>query len=123
MRFHVFRSMALPLAAAMTLTSLDLAPAYAAASKGQQAIQNTSTDFSARRRRHSGNRAALGAVIGMFGTIAAIAAANEYRDRYYYYGDPYDYGPYPYYGGPYYGYGWGGGYRYYRGSGHHHHRR
>ncbi len=74
MRFHVPRSMALALAAAVTLTSLDLAPAYAVASKDQQAIQNTSTDFSARRRRHYGNRAALGAVIGMFGTIAAIAA-------------------------------------------------
>ncbi len=64
----------------------------------------------------------------MFGTIAAIAAANECRDRYYYYGDPYYYGPYPYYGGPYYGdpcygYRWGGGYRHYGGRGDHHHHR
>ena len=34
MRFHVLRYMALALAAAIALTSLDLAPAYAATSKG-----------------------------------------------------------------------------------------
>ncbi len=128
MRF-LARSIAAALTAAVTLTSLDLAPAYAAASKDQKTIQKTSTDFSARRRRHYGNRAALGAMIGMFGTIAAIAAANEYRDRYYYYGDSYYGGPYPYYGGgpyyggPFYGYGWGGGYRHYGGGYHHHHHR
>ena len=45
------RSIAAALTAAVTLTSLDLAPAYAAASKDKQAIQNTTTDFSAHRRR------------------------------------------------------------------------
>jgi hypothetical protein len=42
-------------------------------------------DFSARRRHYRlGNAAALGAFIGVFGTIATIAAANSYRDDYYY---------------------------------------
>ena len=110
MRFHVRSSMALALTAAVALTSLNLAPAQAAASKasGQQVTENTGIDFSA-RRRHRGNRAALGAAIGVFGAIAAIAAAERYRDRHYYddryyyrpysYGGPYSYGPvYPYYG-------------------------
>lgn len=51
------------------------------------------------RHYHRGNAAAVGAVIGLFGTIAAIAAADSYRDRYY---GPYAYGPgYGY--APYYG--------------------
>ena len=56
----------------------------------------------------------------MFGAIASIAAADRYRDRYYY-GDPY-YGSY--YGGPYYGapYAYGPVYRYGYGR-HHRHRR
>jgi hypothetical protein len=121
------------LAVAVAVTSLNFCPAQAAPSNSDQsqATQSTAatTDFSARRRHyHRGNPAALGAVLGIFGTIAAVAAANQYRDRYYYgyYGDPYYYEPGPYYyGGPYYGggyfgspaYGWGGGHR------HHHHRR
>lgn len=50
----------------------------------------------ARSRHHHSraNAAALGAVLGVFGTIAALAAQDRYRDRYYY-------GPGPYYGGPY----------------------
>ena len=56
------------------------------------------------RHYHRGNAAAVGAVIGLFGTIAAIAAADSYRERYYnggYYGS-YAYGPgYGY--APYYG--------------------
>lgn len=50
----------------------------------------------ARSRYHHSraNAAALGAVLGVFGTIAALAARDRYRDRYYY-------GPGPYYGGPY----------------------
>lgn len=143
MRFHVRHSMPVALAAAMALTSLNLAPAQAAAPKasGQpQATQSAATtaDFSARRRHYRrGNAAALGAVLGVFGTIAAIAAADRYRDDYYY-GDPYYYGPGPYYygGGSYYdgGYysggaykGWGGGYRHHGGGGggggHHHHHK
>jgi len=137
MRFHTRRSMAVALAAAMALTSLNLAPAQAAAPKssGQSQLTQsiaTITDFSARRRHYRrGNAAALGAFMGVFGTIAAIAAANQYRDGYYY-GDPYSYGPGPYYyGGGYYGggayQGWGGGYRHHGGGGggggHHHHHR
>ncbi|MBI1202901.1 MAG: hypothetical protein GC182_10350 [Rhodopseudomonas sp.] len=51
----------------------------------------------ARSRHHHSraNAAALGAVLGVFGTIAALAARDRYRDGYYYYG------PGPYYGGPY----------------------
>lgn len=131
MRFHTRRSMAVALAAAVTLTSLNLTPALAAAPKasGSEFSQVTiTTDFSARRRHYRrGNAAALGAFMGVFGTIAAIAAANQYRDDYYY-GDPYYYGPGPYYGGGYYGggayKGWGGGYRHGGGGGgggHHHH--
>ncbi len=53
------------------------------------------------RHYHRGNAAAVGAVIGLFGTIAALAAADSYRDRYYG-GGPYAYGPgYGY--APYYG--------------------
>jgi len=119
MRFHVRSSMALALAAAVTLTSLNLAPAQAAAPKasGQQVTENTGIDFSARRRWHRGNRAALGAAIGIFGAIAAIAAAERYRDRHYYDDRYYD-RPYPYYRGPY-SYGpvypyYGFGHRYWR---------
>lgn len=127
MRYRHFTAAAL--AAALTLTSFELTPAYAAPSKAPQASQTT-LDFSARRRhRYYGNRAAIGAFLGVAGTIAAIAAANSYRDDYYYYGEPYSYGPGPYYygGGPYY-YGGGGFYRggvvRFRGGGHHggHHR-
>lgn len=48
------------------------------------------------RHYHRGNAAAVGAVIGLFGTIAAIAAADSYRERYYdggYYGPGYGYAP------------------------------
>ena len=126
MRFHARRSVVTAFAAAMTLTSLNLAPAQAAAPKASAQSQlsqstATTTDFSARRRHYRrGNAAALGAVIGVFGAIASIAAADRYRDRYYY-GDPY-YGSY--YGGPYYGapYAYGPVYRYGYGR-HHRHRR
>jgi hypothetical protein len=134
-QFQTRGSIAAALAAALTLTSLNLAPAQAAAAKGIDQLQETqstaaTTDFSARRRHYRrGNAAALGAFIGVFGTIAAIAAANQYRDDYYYYGDPY-YGGYGY--GPSFGYaprygfrhgggGWGGGGVV--GGGHHHHHR
>jgi hypothetical protein len=59
------------------------------------------------RHYNRGNAAAVGAIVGLFGTVAALAAADSYRDRYYYGGGPYygAYGPgYGYYGGPrYYG--------------------
>ena len=64
------------------------------------------------RHYHRGNAAVAGAVLGMFGTIAALAAADSYRDRYY--GGGYD-GPYAY--GPAYGYA-----PYYGGYRHWHHR-
>ena len=53
-------------------------------------------DLSA-RRRHRGNAAALAAVVGVFGTIAALAAADRHRRDRYYYGRPY-YGPTYHYG-------------------------
>ena len=60
-------------------------------------------------RHYRGNAAAVGAVIGLFGVIAAAAAADSYRDRYY--GRPYyGYGPYAH--GPGYGYGYAPRYRY-----------
>lgn len=97
------------LAVALIATSLNLGPAQAASKRSAQpqAAQSTAvtTDFSARRRHYRGNRAALGAVVGVFGAIAALAAADRYRNDYYYYGSPYYgrpyYGPYSY-GGPYY---------------------
>ena len=121
MRFPTRRSIAATLAAAVTLTSLNLAPAQAAAADGTGQSQVThssavNTELSARRRHYNrGNAAALGAVLGVFGAIAAVAAADRYRDNYYYGGGPY-YGPYGY-GAPY-GYAPVYPYRY----GHHHHR-
>jgi hypothetical protein len=111
MRIRLNRPIAAALAVAVTLSSFDLVPAHAAPknSNQTQASQSTATttDLSARRRWGRGNAAALGAVIGVFGAIAAIAAADQYRNGYY--GDP-GYG---------YGYGYAPGYRY--GYRHHHH--
>lgn len=93
------RSIAAALAAAVVLSSVGINAAEARS-----------------RHYHRGNAAAVGAVIGLFGTIAALAAADSYRDRYYYYGSPYPYyGPYAY--GPAYGYAPYYGYRRW-----HHHR-
>jgi len=80
-------------------------PAKSEAAAGAlQAVQSGATDFSSQRRRARGHRgsnaAALGAATAIFGTIATIAAANAYRDRYYY--APYDYAPYGYAPGPVY---------------------
>ena len=90
------------LAIAMAVTSLGIAPAQAAPNSSglPQATQNAAptTDFSARRHWRGGNRAALGAVVGMFGAIAALAAADQYQNGYY--------------GDPGYGYGYAPGYRY-----------
>jgi hypothetical protein len=106
MSLRIPRSSAVALAIALTLTSIDLTPASAASISGRtQASQSSTIDFSARRRWHRGNAAAFGAILGVFGTIAAVAAANQYRDRYYYYDGSYDgsygYVPYGTYGGPY----------------------
>jgi hypothetical protein len=88
------------LAAAVALTSLDLAPASAASATDKtQAAKISTIDLSARRRHlRRGDALMLGAVASVFGAIAATAAAHRYRERYYYYGEPYDEGPY-YYGG------------------------
>jgi hypothetical protein len=55
------------------------------------------------RRWHRGDAAVLGAVAGIFGTIAVLAARDRYRDNYYgcygcapygyYYQQPYGYAP------------------------------
>ena len=121
---HYRRFAAAALAAALTLTSLELTPAYAATAKGRQAAQTTTLDFSARRRhRYYGNRAAVGAFLGMFGTIAAIAAANNgyYYDDYYYGPGPYYYGGGGYYRGGGHFRGGGGGGHHHGGGGHGHH--
>jgi hypothetical protein len=90
MRVSRHRAIAAATAAAIALTSLSITPA------------------SARPYYHrgAGNAAVLGAVVGLFGTIAALAARDHYGRQYGYgYGDP-AYGapppPYGYYGhGPY----------------------
>jgi len=65
------------------------------------------------RHRHRGDAAVLGAVAGVFGTIAALAANDQYRN---------DYGCYGCYGGPYYApYGYAPHYGYRRGYRHWHH--
>jgi hypothetical protein len=110
MHFRTTRVVAATLIAALALTSLDLVPAQAAPKNtgASQVTQDTAatTEMSARRRWRRGNRAALGAFLGFFGTVAAIATANQYRNGYYF-DDPY-YGPYVY-GAPY---GYAPGYRY-----------
>lgn|SRR6185437_7094490 len=123
MRTNTRRSIAAALAGALALTAVNLAPAQAAPSNHPQVKQSAATTISARRHWHRGNRAALGAVVGLFGTIATIAAIDSARDNYYggYYGSPY-YGPY--YGG---GYAYAPGYRYHHyhhwhGGFHHRHR-
>jgi hypothetical protein len=74
---------------------------------------------------HHGRAAVLGAVLGLFGTVAAIAAADRYNDDYYAYGygGPYYYVPYGYYGGGYSGYAphYRGGFRGHHYAYHHHH--
>src|ERR1017187_6471106 len=112
MRITMRRSIAAALAGALAFSTIALAPAQAA---------SDSTTFSSVRkhRHHYGNAAAFGAVVGMFGVIAGLAAADRYRDDYYGYYD----GPYGSYGyAP--GYRYGGGYHVSRGHGghgYHHH--
>lgn len=96
MRTNIRRSIIAALAGIVAVASIGLTPAEA-------------------RHRHYGNAAVAAGVIGLFGTIAALAAADQYRDDYYGYGGYYP-APYAYYGG---GYRYGG-YRY-GGHWHHHH--
>lgn len=113
MRSKINHAIAAATAALIAVTAIAVTPAGAAASprKQMQTAQDGVTDVSARRYRH-GNAAVVGAAAAIFGTIASIAAANAYRDRYPSYGygpyygpyygpryyHPYAYGPYPYYG-------------------------
>ena len=60
------------------------------------AIALTSVSFTpADARSRRGDAVAAAAILGIFGTIAALAARDQFRDPYY--------GPAPYYGGPVYG--------------------
>ena len=121
MRRNATRFLAVTLAAAMALPVINLGPASAASPTASPSAKVAKPaddlEFSSRQRRyrhHRGNAAAFGAVAAMFGTVAALAAASRYRNRYYY--EPHGYyQPYGYYGG--YGYPYGGypgGYGYYR---------
>jgi hypothetical protein len=109
MRNHATRFLAVTLAAAMALPVINLRPANAASPTPIAKVAKADDiEFSSRKRHyrhHHGGAAAFGAVAAMFGTIATLAAASRYRDRYYY--APYGYyQPYGYYGG--YGYPYGG---------------
>jgi hypothetical protein len=90
MRNTTSRALAAALTAALALASLDIAPAQAAGT----------VEMSAHRHWRHGNGAVLGAVAGLFGTIAVLAANDRYQNGYYYGGSPYYYGSYGY-GGPY----------------------
>jgi hypothetical protein len=100
MRTRISRTTAVALAAAVALTSFEIAPASAAnLTGGTQVTQASTIDLSARRRHlRRGDALMLGAIAGVFGTIAAASAARRYRERYYY-DEPYYYGysaPYAY---------------------------
>jgi hypothetical protein len=98
------RAIAALAAAAIALTSVSFTPAMAAPVSKKPTVAADNTDFSARRKRHRGhaNRAALGAFLGIAGTIATLAARDRYY-RHYGYGPHYGYAPYPHYGyAPYY---------------------
>jgi hypothetical protein len=90
-------------AAAIALTSVSFTPAMAAPASKKPMISADNTDFSARRKRYrgNGNRAALGAFLGIAGTIATLAARDRYY-RDYGYGHHYGYAPYPGYVRPHY---------------------
>ena len=102
------KSLAVVTAAAMAVTGLSV-PSFAASAVSKPATVTPvdaasvpTTDFSSRRRTYGNNNAAaIGAMLAIAGTAAAIAAS---RNRHRHYG----YGPQPYYGG----YGYRGGYGY-----------
>jgi hypothetical protein len=73
MRMLTSRAIATAAAAAIALTTFSLQPAAAG-------------------YRHGNDAAALAAFAAVFGTIAAIVAAEHYRDRPHY-GPAYNYGP------------------------------
>jgi hypothetical protein len=106
--------------AAIAVTSLTFSPATAAPVSKQQSVSSDATDFSARKRRHhyrnrAADRAVLGAVAGIFGTVATLAARDRYYRHYGYGGGPYYGRSYGYhYGPPAYGYYSPGPHYYYR---------
>ena len=108
------KSLAVLAAAAMAVTGLSV-PSFAASPVSKPAtatpadtVSVPTTDFSSRRRYYgyNNNAAAIGAMLAIAGTAAAIAASRN-RHRHYGYGG---YGPSPYYGG--YGYAPPPGYDY-----------
>jgi len=93
------------------------APATPRPSQAQTAQSENAqptTDFSSRRRHYRRNdAAAIGAMLAIAGTVAAIAASRHRHRHYYYgyrqapyYGGYYGYGRRSYYGPRYYRYGW-----------------
>jgi hypothetical protein len=120
MRIQTHPAIAATAAAAIALTSAHFAPAAAGPAPKQippvvqAGEQAGEMEFSSRKRTMSrGDRAMLGAVLGVFGTIASVAAANAARNRHYR-GHPHHhyYGPAPY--PPPYHYGHRRYYYYYR---------
>jgi hypothetical protein len=86
-------------AAAIAFTSLGTVAASAAGAKRHVAAHHVTRHHVYRR---GGNAAALGLFTGVLGTIATLAARDQYYDGYY---GPRYYAPYPAYGygyGPYY---------------------
>jgi hypothetical protein len=124
MRKTTHRAIAVATAGTMALTGLMVqpvaaAPAQTKAPVAKQEQAEGMTDVSSGRRHYRrGDRAAIGAMLGIVGTIGAIAAANNYRRHHRYY---YDDAPYAYGGGPYHGYYNYGGPRFHGHHGHHHH--
>jgi hypothetical protein len=105
MKMSIARVLAVGLLAACALSSFGVQPSLAASKNGHSpriATSQRATDFSAARRRYyrRDDRAALGAFLGVVGTIATIAEAEHYRRHYYDYGYYPYYGPYPYYAPP-----------------------
>ena len=91
MHTSIRRSLAAALTGALALSTISLAPAEAASAKSGVRAKQGAITFSARRRHNSAGPIVLGAVAGLFGTIAALAARDRYYDEYY--------GPY-YYAAP-----------------------
>ncbi|SDT12477.1 hypothetical protein [Bradyrhizobium canariense] len=110
----VGRPVAIAMVAALALTAIEPATAFAGSAPAGNGLSaaNTShglTDVSARRRtyRGGGGAAAAAAFAGIVGTGIAIAATQNRRAYYDSYDGYYGGGPAYYGGGPYYG-GYGG---------------